>query len=661
MEKNMVVRKLKKTPPTQDDVYQVRYVIDADLAPNLQLIAYVVSETTGKAQKEKQKTSIWLVNASGGSARKLTQSRGNDYHPRFSNDGKTIYFLSTRDKLPQIYSIPTDGGEAEALTELKQGAGNFDLSINDTLVFATSTDPVVEKTADSHERVANAWYRFDPIPGYLNDVKQSLFVLQKGVEPRMLCATDGFVAGLSFSPSGQQIAYLKSGEPDQEFAMTDLCSVDVKTPKSNKTTNAGLPRTLVAKQYINQFCWNEAGDSIAYQASPRDLADQTVLFSIDLSTQKKTDRTSTLDLMLGTAMQVHSPARIVGKMRSGLLPGEVLTTTSSGGEAQLCCVTIKGKKAARNLTVGARVCHLLGRRGTSALFISQAINCPPELYLADLESRIERQITHENDAWISRHQLPRVERLLVNSDKGVQVEGWVMMPRHRKAPFKTVLTIHGGPHAAYGYGFGFDLQELVGEGYAVAFMNPRGSTGYGNSFSRAILGCWGDPELKDFNAFLDELIKRGISHPDKLAVTGISGGGHLSGWLIGHTHRFKAAVPEQGVYSMVSMWGTSDAGKALIELEMGGELHKIPDTYWARSPVAYAHKVKTPTLLIQGENDIRCPMEQAEQFFTALEHHGCTTELIRLKNCNHGAQLGGRPALRRYRMDVMKDWFARFI
>jgi dipeptidyl aminopeptidase/acylaminoacyl peptidase len=132
----------------------------------------------------------------------------------------------------------------------------------------------------------------------------------------------------------------------------------------------------------------------------------------------------------------------------------------------------------------------------------------------------------------------------------------------------------------------------------VAFANPRGSTGYGDAFSKSIIGCWGKPEHKDFDAVLDELVARGIADPDSLGVTGVSGGGHLSGWLIGQTNRFKAAVPEQGVYNMFSMYGVSDAGVALIALEMDGPPHKQSKRYWELSPVAHAHKCKTPTLLI---------------------------------------------------------------
>ena len=144
-------------------------------------------------------------------------------------------------------------------------------------------------------------------------------------------------------------------------------------------------------------------------------------------------------------------------------------------------------------------------------------------------------------------------------------------------------------------------------------------------------------------------------------MTGISGGGHLSSWLTGHTNRFKAAVPEQGVYNMISMWGVSDAGRVLIDLELDSSLHKDPMKYWKHSPMAYANRCKTPTLLLQGEQDIRCPMTQAEEYFSALKYFGCEVELIRMKKCNHGAQLSGRPALRRFRMEVLKEWFDRHI
>jgi dipeptidyl aminopeptidase/acylaminoacyl peptidase len=242
----------------------------------------------------------------------------------------------------------------------------------------------------------------------------------------------------------------------------------------------------------------------------------------------------------------------------------------------------------------------------------------------------------------------------------VEIEGWVVKPGESGGPCPTVLCIHGGPFGTWGYAFNEEFLALTGHGFAVAVANPRGSTGYGDGFSTVIRRIWGDLELVDLNAFIDEVVRLKLADPDRLGVTGYSGGGHLTAWLIGHSGRFKAAVPEQGVYNMTSMYGVSDA-RDLIELVMDGAPHEDPERYWLRSPIAYAHKVVTPTLLIQGEDDIRCPMEQAEQLFSLLIRHGCRAELLRLKGCNHSAQVWGDPDIRRNRMSAMIDWFERHL
>lgn len=649
----MAARKTtRRKPLTQDDVYDIKYVCEADLSPDGAWAAYVLSETVGKGEKETQALSIWVVPTDGGKPRRLTRGKGSDYNPRFSRDGRSIFFLSTRDKLTQIYQMPIDGGEAEAVTDLPQGAGVFELAPDGkSLAFAAPVAPPKSPGDDDHVRIDRSWYRFDPVPGYLHDIKHAIHLLRIGGKPRAITEPEGLILGLSFSPDGREIAFLQTSLEQHEFVESNLNVLAIRSK---------AVRTLVENKLINQLAWNTDGASIICAGSLTDLADQNAVLAVDATAGRTRDRTSALDLMVGTGVQGHVPVRIPNRLIPRSDGKAVYTTVTVGGEAHVHEVSLSGRKAATALASGERISHLAAAHEGNFLIISQDPNNPPALFWLDANGR-ESKLTHHNDTWQEGFRWPELERILVNSTKNVRVEGWVLKPRHVRPPYKTILVIHGGPHAGYGYGFGFDFQELAAAGYAVAYMNPRGSTGYGNAFARAILGCWGDPELQDFNAFLDELVKRRIAHPDKLGVTGISGGGHLSAWLIGHTHRFKAAVPEQGVYNMVSMWGTSDAGKALLELEMDGPLHRIPMTYWERSPIAYAHECMTPTLLLQGENDIRCPMEQAEQLYAALTQHGCETEFIRMKNCNHGAQIGGRPSLRRFRMDALKDWFGRHI
>jgi dipeptidyl aminopeptidase/acylaminoacyl peptidase len=648
----MASRTSRRRPPTQDDLYDIEYVCEATLSPDGTQAAYVLAETVGTGEKEKQSLSIWLVATTGGKPRQLTRGKGSDYHPRFARDGQSIFFLSTRDKRPQIYRLPIDGGEPTALTELAQGVGAFELAPDGKSLAFVAPDKAPQPPGDEdHVRIDRSWYRFDPVPGYLHDVRHTIYLLRIGGKPKPLTKPGGLILGLAFSPDGREVAHLKTSLEQHQFVEANL---DVVTIESKAV------RTLVANKLLNQLAWTADGTRLVCTGSLTDLADQNAVLSVDATTGRTSDRTSALDLMVGTGVQGHVPVRIPNALIPSADGKSIHTTVTIGGAANVHEIALAGGKRATAISTRERLCHLADARDHGFLIISQEPNDPPALFWLNANGE-EIRLTHHNDAWQAQFQWPTVEHLWVDSAKGVRVEGWVLKPRHVRAPYRTLLMIHGGPHSAYGYGFGFDFQELVGAGYAVAYINPRGSTGYGNGFARAILGRWGDLELKDFHAFLDELIRRGIAHPDRLGVTGISGGGHLSSWLIGHTDRFKAAVPEQGVYNMVSMWGTSDAGKVLLELELGGPLHRMPMTYWERSPVAYAHRCRTPTLLLQGEDDVRCPMEQAEQLYAALVEHGCEAEFIRMRKCNHGAQIGGRPALRRFRMNALKDWFDRHI
>jgi dipeptidyl aminopeptidase/acylaminoacyl peptidase len=648
---------MKKTvrsrPFNQDDVFRLKFINNAALSPDGKSIAYVLSETLSVKGKERQSTSIWLLDVSSQKSKRLTQGTRNDSNPVFTKDGLSLLFLSLRNKVPQIFIINLDGGEAQAVTSLPQGAGPFSLSPDGRWIAFASVEKAVDRKAIAeHKRVSRSWYRFDPLPGYIQDSGQALFIVKvAGGKPKPLSPFIGIVGNILWSPDSNEIAFTVMGEEHHEFVESDL----------NIVSRSGKCRTLIQNKVMALSFWTRDGKQLGILASEGSLAKQNQLMLISRQGGKPRSRTRKLDLMVGGAVHVSSPARTLQTCQLSDDGKSAYVPVSSGGELRIYKVALSGKESCEPVIRGQKVHHLLAGNSDQLIVTSQDLNSPPELYSFSLSDGKETQLTHVNQELTDKIRWPDHERIQVKSAPGVEIEGWLLKPRHMRAPYKTILCIHGGPHAGYGHSFNCDYQELIGDGYAVLIANPRGSTGYGDAFSESIFGQWGELEAQDFNALLNSLVRRGLSHKDKLGVTGVSGGGHLSGWLIGHSNRFKAAVPEQGVYNMLSMWGTSDAGKALIELEMGGPIHKIPDTYWKLSPVAYAHKCKTPTLLIQGENDIRCPMEQAEQMYAALQHHGCRVELLRLNNCSHGAQVGGDPALRRFRMDALKDWFRQYI
>ncbi|MGH3927169.1 MAG: alpha/beta hydrolase family protein, partial [Pseudonocardiaceae bacterium] len=244
---------------------------------------------------------------------------------------------------------------------------------------------------------------------------------------------------------------------------------------------------------------------------------------------------------------------------------------------------------------------------------------------------------------------------------GAAVEGWFLEPTEGAAPHPTVLGIHGGPHLGWGYTFNFDCLMLSGAGFGVLLVNHRGSTGYGNAFATATNGDWGNLDAADLMAGVDHAIGRGLADGDRLGVFGMSGGGYLTGWLIGHTDRFKAACPESSVFNWVSIYGTSDAGVYTGHKELGGAPHERPELYARCSPITYAHRCTTPTLLLQHENDFRAPAEQSEQFYTVLKANGVTAEMLRFPGTSHFGSMIGPASHRRARNDALLDWMNRYV
>ncbi len=196
---------------------------------------------------------------------------------------------------------------------------------------------------------------------------------------------------------------------------------------------------------------------------------------------------------------------------------------------------------------------------------------------------------------------------------------------------------------------------------AVLFVNQRASTGYGNEFATAIKGDWGNLDYKDLMAGVDYAIEKGIADAERLGCCGISGGGNLSCWIVGQTERFKAAVPENPVTNWASFYGVSDIGPFFAAEELGGLPHEIPEVYARCSPITFAHRCTTPTLLVQGEHDWRCPTEQSEQFYAVLKANDCIVEMLRLPNSPHVGSIAGPPVLRRAQNEALLEWMNRYV
>jgi dipeptidyl aminopeptidase/acylaminoacyl peptidase len=259
-------------------------------------------------------------------------------------------------------------------------------------------------------------------------------------------------------------------------------------------------------------------------------------------------------------------------------------------------------------------------------------------------------------------ELSSPERVVFPSVEDGRIEGWLMKPAGFRPGERhpVVLEIHGGPHANYGLAFNHEFQLLCARGFGVFYTNPRGSKGYGDAFARRVVGDWAGIDYCDLMAAADYLETLDWVDPRRIGVTGGSQGGYLTNFLIGHTDRFAAAVTQRSMSNLYTKYGVSDIGWTGDKHGMGGrDLWDSEDFIMERSPIRYAPKVKTPTLIIHSEEDLRCPIEQGEQWYVALKRLGVDTEFVRFRGENHELSRGGKPRNRVERLERIVGWFER--
>jgi dipeptidyl aminopeptidase/acylaminoacyl peptidase len=649
--------KIEKHPVQKEDLFKLKFLQGAKLSPDASHVVYVLSHVD--VEKEEEYAALWLMDLSSGETRQLTAGTKTDSDPDWSPDGKKIAFRSTRDGTPQIYVIPVDGGEARPLTSLKRAIGGGPKWSPDGRYIAFTAGPEMEEPPDPTRpyRVTRNIYRYDAM-GYLHNILQNIFIIPaEGGEAKQLTDDQYVNLGLAWSPDGQEILYSAAFPPD---------SFDIYDFSLRLVNMEGQVREVISKHgLIIAKGWTPDGKHILFQSPEPGLpiGSKSDLWIIRRHGSQPECRTAGLEVGVGGGLQNDAPE---GLDFSSPIPVSAdgkyaYVNVQVGGTIQVYKVALLGEEDFEPQLDGDRDIAILDMQHGTLLCKAADMHKPSDLLLFNLEKKQERQLTHINDEELSTWEQPSVEHLLFKGIDDQQVEGWIMLPAEGKAPYPTILYIHGGPHGAFGHTFSFDFHMLSGAGYAVLFVNHRASTGYGSKFGSQIKGDWGNLDYKDLMAGVDYAIEKGYTDPDRMGVCGLSGGGNLSCWIVGQTDRFKAAVPENPVTNFLSFYGISDIGVYFALEELGGHPHEIPDIYAKCSPITYAHNCTTPTLLIQGESDFRCPAEQSEQFYTVLKANGCVVEMLRLPNSPHAGAIAGPIASRKAQNDGLLDWMNRYV
>ena len=679
-------------PLASDDLYAMRLASDAQVSPDGTHIAFVRTEMVRDSYEYHH--TIWLVPAGGGEARQFTAGP-NDQAPRWSPDGRTLAFLrgpagevkpaneEERNKgkgRAQIWVMPTDGGEARQLTWLRYGAGTPVWSPNGTtFLFAAEAGapddpeaedaPLHEKRVPRVRRIERVWHRADG-RGFNYETQSHLFMVPAtGGETRQLTDGDWSDGQPSWSPDGARVAFVS--DRTEERWRTPAGQVWVL-----ETASGEQRRVTSEERGCAAPSWSPDGRTLAYLAAPRHHGTgHTDLWVTPSAADEGEERCLTSDFVPTCA------ATCIDDMRAGHgVPPvywsrdgrEIYFLASMRGTVHVYAARPGDDLLPTRVTDGDRYVYVFSldeERRTLALGITDVVT-PGDVYVQAMPPEGEpeymmepRRLTNLNEKLLAEVELAVPEEFAFRGADGWDLQGWVIRPARAKEgeQVPAILQIHGGPAAMYGYGFFFEFQLLAAHGYAVVYSNPRGSTGYGRTFSGAVVHDWGGKDYDDVMAGLDAALARGGIDASRLGVAGGSYGGYMTAWVVGHTDRFKAAVTMRLLANWASFFGTSDIGPFFALDQVGAAPWEDLDLLMRHSPYHYVANIHTPLLILHSDNDLRCPISEAEQLFTALKWMDRETKLVIFEGQTHDLSRNGHPRSRVLRLNEITGWFEKYI
>jgi len=673
----------QKRKITEKDLFGFTWIGSAELAPDGSTVAFV--RVTVNAKKDGYDTSIWSVSTSGKDVPHRLTSGTRDSTPRWSPDGKYLAFVRPGEKdgkadASQLFILSMAGGEAFQITNLPRGAGGPIWSPDGKwIAFSNSATPdeiakKEKKPADGHESdvrvITRAAYRSNG-SGYLDFTHPShLWVIaaprtaEDKFEPKQITSGNFSEGNFIWARDSSKIYFTSRRllEPYYELGETDIYSVPAAGGTPVKLTSFDMGS--------GNFSLSPDGKQLAFVASPNKPVQsytQPDLWVMDVAAQAKPRNLTTAfdyDVASGVGGDNAAPRGGGGSSLIWTPDGKgIIAVYAKEGKANLGRFdTATGKET--DITTGDQ--SISGFRATpdGSKFV-YSISTPTrigDLFVSDSGGR-QIQLTHSNDTLFAQLNLSEPEEIWYTSFDGRKVQAWVQKPPDfdpaKKYPL--ILNIHGGPHAAYGYVFDHEFQWMAAKGYVVLYPNPRGSTSYGQDFGNIIQYHYPGDDYKDLMAGVDDVIKRGYIDTAKLGVTGGSGGGLLTNWVVTQTPRFKAAVSQRDIASWADFWYTADF-TLFQESWFKAPPFEDPEDYRARSPITYIKNVTTPMMFILGEADYRTPPSAGgEQMFRALKYRRIPTVMVRFPNESHELSRSGQPWHRIERLQHIVGWFDKWL
>lgn len=641
------------TPETL--AYEFTSVATPRISPDGSQIVYVKSVVDPETKT--RIAHLWLMERDGANARALTTIGSSNASPVWSPDGRSIAFTSDRDGAHGVYLLSLAGGDAREVTSHAVGIGGLAWSPDGrSLAYTAVVDP-----ANPNEDARPSWapapvrvtrrldYKEDSDSrGYIGDARAQLWVVDatSGVRRRLTQRPSDHTHP-QWSPDGKTIAVTR---PNRNYVCSQLALIDVVTGA----------QTVVGDELgvIEAFAWSPDGSRIIYAGEP-ERTYQNEFFVYTVATGETRRLTDDLYCLPEWTWSLYSaPSRpvwlddtrvlfhAVHKAKNGFYTIDVET-----GE-----VTLLRELAA--LALGLSV----DDAGRYAVQSFTSLDRVGDVVVYDLQTDELQFATDHNRGVLQESPQAEWETFQIERG-GLTIDAWLLKPPgfDPAKQYPLIIDIHGGPNWWYGYDFSHVQQALAAAGFLVVYADPRGSTGYGRAFTQAVTQDWGNEDYLDLMAVVDAVLERPYADPERTGIYGYSYGGFMTSWTIGHTDRFKAAVCGAPAFDLESFYGTSDIGHFWGALQFGGKPHEAREWYDAHNPAKFAHRTTTPTLILHGEADVRCPIGQGEQMFTILADNGCETEFVRYPNATHLFLWGGEPAYVADYITRTLEWFTRYL
>jgi len=643
------------------DVFEMEYADDPQVSPDGSRVAYV--RTSMDIMTDRGRRTIWVVDTDGGNHRPLVSGQGNYSSPRWSPSGDRLAYLSDRDGKTQLFVQWLDGGETVKVTTLPQSPRSIVWSPDGTQIAFTRFVPAKPPTlaempakpkgaewAEPATIVDRMTFRRDG-GGYLPTGNNQVFVVPAdGGTPRQMTFGEYPISGsVSWMPDSQSIIFSSNRRENVEYQprQNDLFAASIANGEITQMTDHAGPESNPAVSPNGRYlAYTSAADT-------RQGYNRAVLKIKDLRTGKSRSLTASLDRSVSD-VQWASDSKALWVSYNDL------------GMNRVAQVDLKGELKQSDIVLGGTA---LGRPYTSGEFSVGGKNQlaftlgrddrPADLALLQAGKQ-PRVLTDLNSDLMGQRKMAHVERMTwASSHDGLEIEGWIMKPPgfDPKQTYPMILEIHGGPHSAYGPNYSTEAQLYAAAGYVVFYTNPRGSTSYGEEFANTIDLAYPGYDYDDLMSGIDALLERGYVDTDQLYVTGGSGGGVLTAWIVGKTDRFRAAVVAKPVINWASFVLTADLNYYFATTWFDAPPWEDYEGYWKRSPLSLVGNVSTPTMLLTGEADYRTPMSETEQYYQALKHRGIDTLMVRIPGASHS--IYARPSNLIAKVNNILAWFDR--